>query len=155
MLARRIEDALLVVFLVALLALAASQITTRNLFDGGWIWGDQLVRVLVLWVGLLGAVVASRENYHLRVDILPRVLAHAARNALAVFTHLFTAAVCGLVSWHAARFVADERAFGATGIAGIPGWVLALVIPLAFGLMAMRHLAHSWRAVRALVRGAD
>lgn len=144
----RIEDALLVVILLALLVLSITQITARNLFDAGWIWSDQLVRVLVLWVGLFGAVVASREDHHLRVDLLPRMLGPRGRRVLAVLTHLFTGTVCAVLAWHAARFVLDERTFGSVGIAAIPGWVLKVVIPVAFALMTVRHLGHAARAVR-------
>lgn len=150
---RRIEDALLITALLALLCLSITQITTRNLFDTGWIWGDQLVRVLVLWVGLLGAVVASREDYHLRIDLLPRLLGTLGRRVQSTFVHLFTAAVCAVIAWHATRFMLDERAFGSTGIAAVPGWVLTTVIPAAFALMCVRHAGHAWRAARGTGRG--
>lgn len=146
---RAAEDALLVVLLLALVIFAGAQIGARNLFDGGWIWGEQLIRVGVLWVGLLGAVVASREDRHLRIDLLPRMLPPRGRAAAAAFSHAVTAAVCAVIAWHAARFVAGEQAFGGPGIAAIPGWVLQVVMPVAFALMALRHAVHAGREALA------
>lgn len=142
---RVVEDALLVVLLLSLVLFAAVQIGARNILDAGWIWGDQAIRVGVLWVGLLGAVVASREDHHLRIDLVPRLLGPRARAALAAFTHAVTAGACSLLAWHAARFVYDERVYGMGGIGAVPGWVLQVVMPVAFALMAVRHLGHVWR----------
>ncbi len=139
---RLVEDSLLVVLLAALIALAGLQIGARNFFDTGWIWGDQMIRIGVLWVGLLGAVVASREDRHLRVDLLPRLLSPRGKARLAVFTHALTASVCAVIAWHAGRFVFGEFTYGGPGVAAIPGWVLQVVMPVAFALMALRHIGH-------------
>lgn len=143
---RSIEDALLVVLLLALVLFAGVQIGARNLFDGGWIWGEQLIRVGVLWVGLLGAVVASREDRHLRIDLVPRLLPERGRLAAGAVAHAVTAVVCAVIAWHAARFVAGEQEFGSGGIGDVPGWVLQIVMPVAFALMAVRHVGHAVRA---------
>ena len=146
---RRIEDGLLVVLLLALVVFAGVQIGARNLFDSGWIWGEQLVRVGVRWVGLLGAVVASREDRHLRIDFLARLLPPRGRAACAIVAHLLAAGVCAVIAWHAAEFVLAERAYGTPGIGVVSGWVLQVVMPAAFALMAFRHGAH---AVRTTLR---
>lgn len=146
------EDALLVVLLLALVLLAGAQIGARNLFDGGWIWAEQTIRLGVLWVGLLGAVVASREDRHLRIDLLPRLLPPRGRAASAALAHAVTAGVCAAVAWHAARFVLAERAFGGAGIGPVAAWVLQSVMPLAFALMAVRHVGHVIAHARAALR---
>lgn len=149
---RTVEDALLVSLLLALVVFAGMQIGARNLFDGGWIFGEQLIRLGVLWVGLLGAVVASRDDRHLRIDLVSRVLPARGRAALAVLTHLLTAAVCGVVGWHAARFVLDERVYGGAAVADVPMWMLQTVLPAAFVLMSLRHAVHAGRAAREALR---
>jgi TRAP-type C4-dicarboxylate transport system permease small subunit len=54
-----VEDALLVLLLAAMVGLAATQIILRNLFDGAILWADPMLRVSVLWVGMIGAMVAT------------------------------------------------------------------------------------------------
>ena len=66
---RRIEDAILSALLLFMILLAAAQIFYRNLFDSGISWGDALVRILVLWVGLFGAMAASRKGDHIKIDL--------------------------------------------------------------------------------------
>ena len=55
----RVEDALLVILLSLMILLAATQILLRNFFDLGFVWADPLLRALVLWLGLIGATVAT------------------------------------------------------------------------------------------------
>ena len=71
---RRLEDGILVLLLMTMIGVAASQVILRNFFDAGLYWGDSLVRVTVLWVALVGAMVASRDDSHIRVDLLSRMV---------------------------------------------------------------------------------
>ena len=66
----RIEDALLVLLLSIMIVLATTQILLRNFFDLGFVWADPLLRVMVLWLGMIGATVATRDNRHIRIDLL-------------------------------------------------------------------------------------
>ena len=52
---RLIENAILVSVLTSMVLVATYQVIARNFFDTGLLWGDALVRVLVLWVALVGA----------------------------------------------------------------------------------------------------
>ena len=51
---------------------------------------------------------------------------------------VFTAGICALLAWHGGRLVWFEYQDGTTLGAGIPAWVAQIVIPLGFGLMALR-----------------
>ncbi|MEE2832280.1 MAG: hypothetical protein VYD18_07960, partial [Candidatus Latescibacterota bacterium] len=54
----RLEEGVLVMLVGALLVLAFSQILLRNFLGITWLWGDPLVRHLVLWASFLGALIA-------------------------------------------------------------------------------------------------
>ena len=75
----RIEDGLLVFMLTAMIILAGLQIIMRNVFQSGFIETDSILRVLVLWVGMIGAVVATRERRHISVDVLTRYLSEKSK----------------------------------------------------------------------------
>ena len=147
----RLEDAVLALLLSVMILLASAQIILRNLFDTGIAWGDPLLRVMVLWLGLLGALAASRKNKHISIDVLPRILSQRGKKGVAVITSLFTAAVCAIVAWHAARFVALDYEARSIAFAGVPAWVAEIIIPFAFGLIALRYLllmlVDSWNLI--------
>jgi TRAP-type C4-dicarboxylate transport system permease small subunit len=151
----RIEEALLALLLGAMILLSSLQILLRSAFDAGLSWADPMLRVLVLWVGLLGAVTASREGRQITVDVISRLLSGRARAAVGTVTSLFTAGVASVLAYHATRFVASERSFASVAFSGIPAWVLQSVIPLAFAAIALRYAGHATADLWALVRGEE
>ena len=70
----KIEDSILVLILVAMIFLAFLQIVLRNVFGVGLIWVEPLVRQMLLWVALAGAMVATRDHNHITVDAVSRFL---------------------------------------------------------------------------------
>lgn len=136
----RAEDGLLVSILSAMVMLAIFQILSRNLFADGVVWIDPLLRVLVLWVGLTGAIVAARTNHHIRIDVFVRYFPVALLPLIERLVYLFTASVCSLITWHAGRFVYSEYEYGTMAFASVPAWLTALIIPVSFALIAARYL---------------
>ena len=119
--------------------MAVVQIVLRNLFDSGIIWGDILVRILVLWIGMTGAVVGSRRGEHINVDLATRYLPDAARLVVGAVVAMLTAAVCGVASYYSFKFVAAEAAFGGTAFADVPVWLCQVIIPFGFAVIAVRY----------------
>jgi TRAP-type C4-dicarboxylate transport system permease small subunit len=136
----RLEDGLLAVLLITMIGLAVAQIVLRNVFSSGLLWGDALLRVMVLWVGMLGAMAATRDDKQITVDVLSRILPSRWKVRARVVTDLFTTAVAALVAWHGGRLVMDDRAAGSMAFAGVPVWVCELVLPVAFAIIAVRYL---------------
>jgi C4-dicarboxylate transporter, DctQ subunit len=139
----RVEDALLLVILVFLVVLASSQIVLRNVFSIGLAWTDGTIRLAVLWLALLAALAAARERRHIAIDVLTRNFSPLARRVTAVTTCLFTAAVMAVLAWYAWAFVADSRAFGDVLVDNWPAWMLQLIMPAGFALIAVRYLWHA------------
>ena len=138
-----IEDGLLVALLTAMILLASSQIFLRNFFDAGIVWADPTLRVLVLWIGLLGAMVATRNSRHISIDVISHYLSEQHKVWINRFTDGFASIVCLLVSWHAARFVLFEMEDGITLFLDIPAWLCELIIPIGFTVMGLRFLLHT------------
>ena len=133
------EDSLLVVILSTMIVLAVFQMISRNVFAEGVIWIDPLLRTLVLWVGLAGAVVATRTDNHIRIDVFSKYLPKHILPYVVRSVYLFTFLICLLIGWHAARFVYSEYVYGTIAFSGIPAWLTAIVIPLSFFLIALRY----------------
>ncbi len=140
---RYIEDTILVAILGLMLVLSVIQIVMRNVFDSGIVGSDGLVRILVLWIGMVGAMVAAREGKHINIDVLTRWLPPAGRQIAFFFVELFTAAVCILVSWFSFRFVKMEFEFASRAVFNIPAWIFQSIIPIGFFVIAIRYFARS------------
>jgi TRAP-type C4-dicarboxylate transport system permease small subunit len=149
---RLLESSLLVLLLTMLVGVSSAEIFLRDVFSTALPWTDGLVRLGVLWVALIGAVAASRDQKHIAIDVAPQLFGARWQAPIAVLRFLATAVVCGLLAWFSLRFVADSRRFGDTLLTDLPAWWFQVILPVGFGLMAYRYgvraaaAAWAWRA---------
>ena len=139
----RIETAVLVIALSAMIVLAFAQVVLRNLFDTGLLWGDTVVRHLVLWVGFTGAALAARDERHISIDALTRFLPETFRHIAAVLTSLFAAFVCLLLADAAVALMRDEMEFGGELVLGLPSWTGVMILPPGYLLVAFHFLVRA------------
>ncbi len=139
---RLIESALLVAVLAAMMLLAVWQVVARNFFDTGLLWGDALVRVLVLWGAMVGAMVASRKDEHIRIDIVSRFANERLKPWLQRFACAFTCVVLSAFTWFSFRFVRFEYADEVIAFASVPAWACEAILPIGAGVMSLRYLLH-------------
>lgn len=149
---RAAEDAVLVVILTGMILLAAGQIVLRNFLDIGFIWSDEALRMMVLWVAVAGAVAASRSDKHINIDVLDRFLPGRVKTLKDILIHAFTAAICGVVTWHSVLFVRTSYEYEDLLLGGVPAWILQVVLPVGFGLMAYRYTLFVGRDLRRLLQ---
>jgi TRAP-type C4-dicarboxylate transport system permease small subunit len=138
---RRIEDTILALLVLLLVGLAGTQILLRDLFSTGISWADPVMRDLVLWTGMLGALAAVRDEKHIALDVLQRYLAPSLQKAARVLTQGFAGLVCAAMSWYTYNMVQLE---GATPVGQIPTWLPEAILPVAFGLMALRFVLRAF-----------
>ncbi len=134
---------MLVSMLTAMMVLAVGQIVMREGFGTGFGWADELVRLMVLWLAMVGSVAACRENRHIRIDALSHILPVWAVNAFRVLVDLFAAAVCAVIAVQAWRYLQVEIEYEDTVLVDTPAWIAHAIMPVAFALIAYRFLISS------------
>lgn len=145
-----------VAFLLGLSVVAVLwQVASRYLLADPSSFTDELVRYLLVWIGILGAAHAAGRRLHLAIDLLPDRLPPRRRHALGFVTQalvfLFAAGVLGVGGGH---LVALTASLGQRSAAlGVPLAAIYVVLPLAAlllmlysGLFAAEH----WRRARGL-----
>lgn len=142
-LVHRGEDALVALLLMVMIGLAFTQILLRNGFDSGILWADSLLRVLVLWVALIGSIVGTREQQHISMDLVTRFLSPPGKRVVSVMTSLFTAGICAALAWYTFEFVKMEYESPTLAFAAVPAWLCEAVMPVAFALIGIRYLIHA------------
>ncbi len=118
----------------------------KCLYDGPDL-GRLLLRNLVLWIGFIGATLATREGKHINIDVISRSLPPLGRAVVEVCIHLFSCFICGLLTYASLKFVRNEAEMGTTTLLSIPIWILEAILPLTFGLMAFRFALRSIKAL--------
>ncbi|ERP93048.1 C4-dicarboxylate ABC transporter permease [Alcanivorax sp. P2S70] len=136
----QLEDGLIVAVLLFMILLAVAQIILRNFFGTSLIWIEPLLQNAVLWIGLLGAMIASRNDEHIRIDVASALLPEKYHPFLTVAVDLFTAFICVLVAWYSVGFVIEEYEYATPAFGSVPSWLLQAIIPVGFSVMAVRYV---------------
>jgi tripartite ATP-independent transporter DctM subunit len=101
-----------------------------------------LVQHLTLWVGFLGALLATRLGKHLHLTTLDLFPAGPGREAVQVFTRWVSAAVTAVLAYASAKLVHAESEARLV-IGGIPFWWSMSVMPVTLAAMSV---VFAWRA---------
>ena len=136
----KLEDSVIVILLSSMLGFAVLQIILRNFFHSGIQWSDSFLRILVLWLGLIGAMIASRDGKHINIDLLSKYLPGKLTHFSAVFCQLFTSVISAIVAYYSFLFVLMEKDSGDIAFASIPLWFCESIIPFAFSVISIRYL---------------
>lgn len=134
------ESVILSLLLAAMILLACLQIILRTFFASGLFWADPLLRYLVLWCGLLGAVSATGQGKHIALDITGNHLPQKIEPWVTLITHLFCTLASAGLTWAGWRFLLSEIEFGGSGPLSLPLWFWNSIFPIAFGLITLKYL---------------
>lgn len=147
-LGRRVETSTLCLLLLGIVVLATLQIVLRNFFSYSLYWADEIIRLAVLWLAMVGGMAASRDSRHIAIGIVATYFPRAWHRPAAVVSAAFAALVTAALAWQGYRFVADSFMFGDTVLDGWPAWVFQAVIPVGFAIMSYRFAGQVWLLVR-------
>jgi TRAP-type C4-dicarboxylate transport system permease small subunit len=148
----RVEQISLVVLLSSMIVIAFFQIVLRNLFSTGLAWGDPLVRNLVLWIGFIGAALATKEGKHINIDVVSGWMPPLGKGFTRFLTQLFSFFICGLLTFAALKFIKNEAQMGNVAFLGIPAWIPEIILPVIFGLMALRFGLRSFKDLYTIMK---
>jgi len=148
------ENTILVLLLSAMILLASTQIFLRNFLSSGIPWADEALRLIVLWLAMFGAIAASREERHISIDVLSKMLPARGREWAAALVNLFTATVSLTLAWYSWFFVADSYAFEDLLLESFPAWVLQSVLPIGFFLIVYRYAVLFLNRAATIITGA-
>ena len=143
----QIETGLLVIIVLLMVLFSFTQVLLRLLLDEGIMWADIFLRHLVLWVGFIGASLATRDNKHINIDLLNRYLKGRGEQFAALIINSFALYVSFLLAQAGWRFVMDEREFATMLFGNIPAWYFQIIIPIGFALMAFRFFIGALQGV--------
>jgi C4-dicarboxylate transporter, DctQ subunit len=144
-----LERALVVLLLSGLLGLGLLQVIERNLLASGVFWADELLQHIVLWLGFLGASLATREHRHLSIDVLSHFLPVRWQLWLGLVVNAVALGLCMLLVQAAWGLVHSEYTAGTVLSFGVPSWLAQSIIPLGFGAITLRF---ALRLVETLAR---
>jgi len=147
----RIEGWLLILFLSLMVSLTFVQVILRSLFIyahvswandvmGSLDWSELFVRLLVLWVTFLGASLVTRENKHIKIDLLTHLMPATWSPYRELLLSVSGAIVSALMIRASLFYISTELSFGGNVFLNVPTWVGQVIMPAGFSLICFRFL---------------
>jgi TRAP-type C4-dicarboxylate transport system permease small subunit len=148
------EDLALLVLLGAMIGVSVFQIVNRQLLGGSFtlVWADEFVKIVVLWLAMVGSIAAARDNKHIRIDLITHILSGRIVSVIKIVVDVFAAGVCGVIGWHAFRLIREEISWGDTIFTDVPLWIMHAIVPVAFALLSYRFFVRVIRLILDLAR---
>ena len=135
-----VETTFLVILITSSVLGAMTQIILRNFADTALPFMEIILRRSVLWITLLGASLATRQQKHLSVDLLNQILPTHLVNKTTIITNLISSAITGILCYSAIRFIIVEIKF--TGFSEVYS---AVIMPICFSIMSLRFILNATR----------
>lgn len=139
---RQGEDLLVVVPLTLSVVLPTLEVVLRR-FHTGITSSITLVQNFTLIIGMAGAAIAARDGRLLSFSTLSSFLKGRVKSAALILSSGTAAAVSAVLSAASWQFLLTEKQAGGRLVYGIPDWAVELVLPLGFGLIALRLIWHA------------
>lgn len=138
-----------------MIVLAVLQIVLREVFGTGIIWADELLKLMVLWLAMVGSIAACRDDRHIRIDVLSHLLPDWLVRFTRVLVDVFAAIVCATIAWQAWRYLQLEIEFEDQVLVDTPAWIAHIVVPLAFALVSYRFVILAAKRISIMVGSVD
>ncbi|MBI4349400.1 MAG: TRAP transporter small permease subunit [Elusimicrobia bacterium] len=128
---------------LAFLQVVLRQVGLRTGVNLSVLWGDTLLRHLVMWVGFLGAGVAAAADKQFAMDAAAHAMAGRAKAAAAALCQAFAAVVSACLLRASWAYLQQQREhagilFSAFGV-HVPAWWFEAVAPFGFALLAAHY----------------
>ncbi len=131
-----------------MVVLATMQLVFRWFNWGGLGWADLHLRYLVLWLALLGGILAATQDRHIRIDIVEHYLHGRVKITVARIVNIVAGMMTLFLTGYAIRFLLSEYESGTIvdnlifGLS-LPLWVLELVIPVGMALLSFFFIGNA------------
>jgi tripartite ATP-independent transporter DctM subunit len=144
----RAEDVVLAISLAAMMLLPIIEIVLRKTLSTGISNGPAIVQHLTLVAGMVGAAIAARDGQLLALGSVESLVKPTWRPAARFISRVIAGTITALLCWASVEFVRSERSSATTLAYGIPVWIVELVLPIGFALIALRIISGAskdWR----------
>lgn len=145
---------LLKILLVALFTLLALDVlwgvASRHLLGGQASWSEEVARLLMVWLALLGAALVARENKHLGMDTLARSLSPDAARLATILTQVVILSFAAWVmAWGGFELVSERFTRGQLlPSLGISKAWFYLALPISGVLITLYSVETLWSLLR-------
>jgi TRAP-type transport system small permease protein len=135
-------EALLFVHVIVLLVLIVLQVFTRYVMHAALPWTEEVARMVLVWMVMLGAAIAMERHEHYAITVLSANFRGALRLWVLVITNILGIVFLAALAYHGAEYMSANMKTTYVSTQVSRGWVY-LALPVGSVIMIASLLLHS------------
>ncbi len=100
-----LEEIILVVMFVALVAITFLQVIMRFVFNNSLPWPEEAGKYLFVWVSWIGVSIGAKHREHIKIEMFQKKLPHKAANILNILNDVIMIVICAVVCYYGVKLV--------------------------------------------------
>lgn len=140
------------VTLAALVLMTVMAVVMRYVFAAPLQWTEEVSGLLMIWIVMVGAIAAERDDQHLAIPLLTDLLPKRVRAVLGAVVALASIGLLATMGWLAWK-LAERAQYKLTQILGISWFWIDVAVCVGCAGMAAYTLTRAVRDLRALKTG--
>jgi len=132
----RFETPICILLLVIMSVVVVMQVFSRYLFNYSFVWAEELVRYLMIWMVMIGAALVQSRNDHIRIDFFPMLAGPRGRRFMETAFRLCTLIFLIILIFKGIKIAYFNRLFESSGLRITMFWPM-LAVPLGAILMGI------------------
>lgn len=138
-----------IIILIIMSLLVIVQVFSRYLFNYSFVWAEELVRYLMIWMVMIGAALVQAKNDHIRIDFFPLMLNPKGRIILETVFRLFTLIFLTILLVKGVKLANFNKMFESSGLRISMFWPM-LAIPVGAFLITIYTVINLWKDIYRL-----
>jgi TRAP-type C4-dicarboxylate transport system permease small subunit len=137
--------------LVVMCVVVMVQVFSRYLFNYSFVWAEELVRYLMIWMVMIGAARVEALREHIRIDFFPLLAGPRGGRLMEVFFRLCALTFLVIIFVKGIKVAAFNRLFESSGLRISMLWP-SLAIPAGAFLLILYTLKGLFEDIRRIFR---
>lgn len=149
----RLSGAVAILLILASLVVICQMIFVREVMGQSSIWQTEFVIFALVAATFIGAPYVLLTRGHVNVDLVPLLVGHKTRVALALLAAVLSLVFCLVILWSSVGWwhEAFTRNLLTNSMWRARLWIPYLSVPVGMGLLSLQYVADIW----ALLTGRD
>ena len=122
--------------LIVMSLVVVTQVFSRYLFNHSFVWAEELVRYLMIWMVMIGAALVQSKNDHIRIDFFPMLAGPRVRRVMETGFRLCTLVFLIILIFKGIKIAYFNQLFESSGLRITMFWPM-LALPLGAILMGI------------------
>lgn len=132
----RLEIGVCNLLLFGMTLIVILQVFSRYLFNYSFVWAEELVRYLMIWMVMIGAAFVQAKNDHIRIDFFPMLVGPRARRIIETLFRLCVLTFVIILVIKGIKVAYFNRLFESSGLRITKLWPM-IALPLGGALIGI------------------